>query len=154
MPRRALELSTPRLWAGACGVWLALSSSSVAGAPPVAAEPELSARLVCPRRPTPGRVVCEAELEVDSGVLSWADVLVLEAPAFAPPLRSRVGPSALFMKTEHRQRLQLALAATTAGTGVLRVRARAVHCHDAQRAECHPTTREASARVEVGPITP
>jgi hypothetical protein len=154
MQRSARWLSTPRRWASAGGVWLALSSGSVAGAPSVPAEPELSARLVCPRRPTPGRVVCEAELEVDSGLLSWADVLVLEAPAFAPPLRARVGPSALFMKTEQRQRLQLALAATSAGTGTLRVRARAVHCHDAQRAECHPTTREASARVEVGPITP
>ncbi len=114
---------------------------------------ELAARLECQRRPTPGRVLCEAELELESGVLVWADVLVLEAPSFAPPLRARVGPSALFMKTEQRQRLQLALAATEAGSGTLRVRARAVRCADASGRDCAPLTREAEATVTVGPIT-
>jgi hypothetical protein len=114
---------------------------------------ELSARLVCPRRPTPGRVVCEAELEVKAGVLAWADVLVIEAPAFAPPLRARVGPSALFMKSDQRQRLQLALAATSAGSGRLRVRARAVVCDGADLDACRPAVREADAMVDVGPIT-
>jgi hypothetical protein len=114
---------------------------------------EFSARLECQRRPTPGRVLCEAELEVERGVLVWADVLVLEAPPFAPPLRARVGPSALFMKTDQRQRLQLALAATEAGSGTLRVRARAVRCPDASGRDCAPLTREAEATVSVGPIT-
>jgi hypothetical protein len=131
---------------GAC---LLLTWSVLADAAP----PELSARLVCPRRPGPGRVVCEAEIELDAGVLAWADVLVLEAPSFAPPLRSRVGPSALHMKSEQRQRLQLALAATAPGSGTLRVRARAVACPDATLRGCQPVVRETQARVEVGPIT-
>lgn len=114
---------------------------------------DFAVRLECQRRAAPGRVLCEAELEVERGVLAWADVLVLEAPPFAPPLRARVGPSALFMKTEQRQRLQLALAATEAGSGTLRVRARAVRCPDASGRDCAPVTREAEATVTVGPIT-
>lgn len=114
---------------------------------------ELSARLVCPSRPGPGRVVCEVELEVEAGSLAWADVLVTEAPPFAAPLRARVGPSALFMKTEQRWRLQLALAATHAGSGRLRVRARAVWCSEAGARACRPVAREAEASVQVGPIT-
>lgn len=123
--------------------------ASALAAPP----PELSARLVCPPRPAPGRVVCEIELEVDAGVLVWADVLVVEAPPFAAPLRSRVGPPGLFMRSDRRQRLQLALAATRAGSGALRVRARAVFCADAEQRACHPIVEAAEAPVQVGPIT-
>lgn len=131
------------------GAWLVLSAPALADTRPA----ELSARLVCPRRPGPGRVVCEAELEIEAGVLAWADVLVLESPAFAPPLRSRVGPSALHMKSEQRQRLRLALAATAPGSGTLRARARAVACPDATLRGCQPIAREIQASVEVGPIT-
>jgi len=133
--------------------WVGLA---LLGASPGAAEPpgrDFAVRLECQRRPTPGRVLCEAELEVERGVLVWADVLVLEAPSFAPPLRARVGPSALFMKTDQRQRLQLALAATEAGRGTLAIRARAVRCPDAGGRDCEPVTREARAVVSVGPIT-
>lgn len=114
---------------------------------------ELSVRLSCQRRPTAGRVLCEAELEVDRGVLRWADVLVVRAPDFARPLRARVGPSGLFMKTERRQRLQLALAATEPGAGLLEVRARAVVCPDASGASCRALSRASAASVAVGPIT-
>jgi hypothetical protein len=128
-----------------------------------------SARLECQRRPTPGRVLCEAELEVDRGELVWGDVLVVQAPEFALPLRPRVGPGALFMRTAQRQRLQLALAASTEGDGRLTVRARAVVCVERPRREgspgtpetapdkperdCRAVTREVEARVSVGPIT-
>ncbi|HWO13110.1 MAG TPA: hypothetical protein VNN80_26600 [Polyangiaceae bacterium] len=135
-----------RLWLS--GVMLLAASIARGDEPPAP-----SARLVCPRRPGPGRIVCEAELELDRGVLVWADVLVLEAPQFAPPLRARVGPSALHMKSDQRQRLQLALAATAPGSGTLRVRARAVACPDATLRGCWSLVREAQARVEVGPIT-
>ena len=136
------------------GCTAALLASLAQAAPLNAAPPpELSARLECQRRPTPGRVLCEAELELSSGVLRWVDVLVVEAPAFARPLRARVGPSALFMKTERRQRLQLALAATDVGEGRLRVRARAVACPDSTGRDCRPQVREIEASVAVGPIT-
>jgi hypothetical protein len=128
---------------------MAMGLGNTAAAPPN----EFSVRLECQRRPTPGRVLCEAELEVRGGTLAWADVLVLEAPGFAPPLRSRLGPSAVFMKTEQRQRLHMALAATDAGQGRLRVRARAVHCPEPPRGECRAITAEAETNVFVGPIT-
>lgn len=143
-----------RLLARALG--LGALASSLLGPSAGSAEPsgrDLAVRLECQRRPTPGRVLCEVELEVERGVLVWADVLVLEAPPFAPPLRARVGPSALFMKTDQRQRLQLALAATEAGSGTLAVRARAVRCPDGSGRDCEPVTREARAVVSVGPIT-
>jgi hypothetical protein len=133
-----------------------LGLAAVTSAPaPVRATPaaELAVHLVCPQRPGPGRLVCEAELEVDVGSLAWADVLVIAAPAFARPLRSRVGPSAIVMASDQRQRLQLALAATAPGSGELRVRARAVVCADTEARSCRPAVREAVARVLVGPTT-
>lgn len=138
-----------RRLATAIGALLATSTFAA----PAEVPRELSARLACPARSSPGRVICDAELEVESGVLAWGDVLVIEAPAFAPPLRARVGPGALLMKTDQRQRLQLALAATRAGSGVLRVRARAVLCTDSAKRDCRPLTQLAEASVQVGPIT-
>ena len=133
---------------------LGVCAAVPAAAAPVAAAPrELSVRLECQRRPTPGRVLCEAELELASGVLRWTDVLVVTAPDFARPLRSRVGPSALFMKTERRQRLQLALAATRLGRGTLTVQARAVLCPDATGRDCRALVHEVETQVSVGPIT-
>jgi hypothetical protein len=135
--------------------WLrsALFAASLATTASGSAPSDLSAHLSCQRRATPGRVLCEAELEVGDGTLRWSDVLVLEAPPFAPPLRSRVGPGALFMKTERRHRLQLALAATVLGQGTLRVRARAVYCPDATGHDCRALVREVETSVQVGPIT-
>jgi len=140
-------------WAllGLCAATPAAAAAPAAAAP--AASRELSVRLECQRRPTPGRVLCEAELELSLGVLRWADVLVVAAPDFARPLRSRVGPSALFMKTERRQRLQLALAATQLGRGTLKVQARAVSCPDATGRDCRALVREVETSVAVGPIT-
>jgi hypothetical protein len=139
-------VSLPRRW----WLWLLGGCAALGTAPPPA---ELGLRLECQRRPAAGRVLCEAEIEVDRGVLRWADVLVVSAPSFARPLRARVGPSALFMKTERRQRLQLALAATELGDGQLQVRARAVVCPDASGRSCRALTREGTGRVAVGPIT-
>jgi hypothetical protein len=140
--------------ARALGLFWALPLLLWSAAPPAsAAAPEASVRLSCQRRPTPGRVLCELELELSSGGLRWADVLVVDAPEFARPLRSRVGPNGLFMKTERRQRLQLALAATGVGRGLLKVRARAVYCADASGRDCRALVREAQAPVAVGPIT-
>jgi hypothetical protein len=134
------------------GLYLVEGVGTLAAAP-LPPSPDFSARLQCQRRSTPGRVLCEAELEVNSGVLRWGDVLVLDAPEFARPLRARVGPSALFMQSERRQRLQLALAATHDGTGSLKVRARGVVCPDASGQNCRAVSHELSASVLVGPIT-
>jgi hypothetical protein len=133
-------------------VWLGLSSTALA----TASEPQFSAVLDCPRRATPGRIVCEAELEITRGKLAWGDILVLDAPDFARPLRARVGPSSATLQRDRRMRLQLALAATAAGEGRLRVRARAVYCLDPGASgldRCRPVSAEAEAEVRVGPIT-
>jgi hypothetical protein len=133
---------------------MALGSMGLAGsAEAVPPATPLSVHLECQRRATPGRVLCEAELEVNQGRLVWGDVLVLEAPAFAPPLRARVGPGGALMKTEQRERLQMALAATRVGQGHLIVRARGVLCPDASGDGCRALVAEADTVVAVGPIT-
>src|SRR5262245_49992884 len=153
MTLRAAAPRSQRHWLLLGAAALSSLLAAVGAAPAAAAPPDASVHLSCQRRPTPGRVLCELEIELASGALRWADVLVVEAPEFAQPLRSRVGPNALFMKTERRQRLQLALAATRLGQGTLRVQARAVRCPDASGQNCRALVREAEASVAVGPIT-
>jgi hypothetical protein len=112
------------------------------------------ARLSCRREPGPGRVLCELEVEAPTGRLAWADALVVRAPAFARPLRARVGPKSATGGTERRLRLPIALGATQNGKGELRVRARWVRCRASagKRELCEPGSRLVSARVEVGAI--
>lgn len=112
------------------------------------------ARLVCGKEAAPGRVLCELELEVTTGRISWADVLVTASPTFAKPLRSRVaaGESA----TPRRIRIQLALAATERGTGKLQVLARSVVCQpkpDGDGELCDAHVRPVEATVVVGAET-
>jgi hypothetical protein len=112
------------------------------------------ARLGCGKEAAPGRVLCELELEVTSGRISWADALVTGSPAFAKPLRSRVagGQAA----TPRRIRIQLALAATERGSGKLQVLARSVVCRpkpDEDGELCDAHVRPVEATVVVGADT-
>ena len=117
------------------------------------AEPELSIVLACRRESGPGRVLCEAEVEATEGRLSWADVVVLEAPEFAKALRVRIGPLEATAKSERRLRLPLALLAARNGKGVLVVRARAVVCRASGSGQsCLPREGVARTEVEVGPV--
>lgn len=135
--------------------WLAsavlISTSTVLGAE---AEPESKgpdARLGCRREAAPGRVVCELELEVTEGRLSWADALVTSAPSFARPLRSRVAGSE--SSTPRRIRIELVLAATERGSGKISVLARSVACRSnsgGAEEQCDAYSREVSAMVVVG----
>ena len=121
----------------------------------VRAEPApADARLSCRREATPGRVLCELELEVASGRLVWGDALVVRSPAFARPLRARVGPNNAAASSLRRLRLPLALAATSAGQGQLAVRARLVHCRSEPSGAqlCVPQVRDVTAVIEVGAI--
>jgi hypothetical protein len=81
--------------------------------------------------------------------LSWADVLVVRAPAFARPLRSRV-PKPKLSGNDSKTEVLLALLASGTGRGTLTVRARAVLCSRAEPAVCRPAMREASIELEVG----
>jgi hypothetical protein len=117
-------------------------------------EEPLRGTLSCAHRSSPGRVVCELELEVTSGSLVWADLVVVEAPDFAPPLRSRVGPGEARATTNDRIRLPVALVAHEEGTGRLAVRGRAVRCSESESGRtCVPESLVTTARVVVGPLT-
>jgi hypothetical protein len=112
------------------------------------------ARLGCGKEAAPGRVLCELELEVTNGRISWADALVTATPAFAKPLRSRVAGGAT--STPRRIRIQLALAATERGSGKLQVLARSVVCRPSPGEEgevCDAYVRTVEATVIVGADT-
>lgn len=116
----------------------------------VGAAPLPVARLSCRPEAGPGRVLCELEVEAPASQrLTWADALVVEAPAFAAPLRARVGSSQATARTDSRIRLPVALGATHAGEGLLRVKARYVTCPSAP-GPCSSGTRTVEAAVRVG----
>lgn len=112
----------------------------------------LAATASCERRATKGRVVCDVEVESADARIAWADVLVVAAPPFAPPLRSRVGVAEARVRTDRRVRIPVALLATGLGKGKLVVRARAVLCRarEAARESCVPEASEAAAELVVG----
>ncbi len=111
--------------------------------------PSLAVQLDCPARAGQGRIVCMLELSSRPGsVLRWADALVVSAPDFAPPLRSRRVAS---VPEEGTGRTTIAspLFAREENTGTLRVKARAVVCAEGARESCSPVWREAQASVAV-----
>lgn len=144
---RAVRGRPSQRWLGLLG---RLGVVLVLGVAP-AADSDLRVTLECQPRAAPGRVLCEAELRVADGRLEWADVLVLAAPDFAPPLRARVGAAGMEQPASQRQRVQLALAGTRPGSGWLRVRGRAVYCPSDTGRSCRAVLREAEALVQVGP---
>lgn len=128
----------------------------LAGSPVLAADaPEPAVRLSCRSEPSPGRVLCELEIEVRSGRLAWGDALVVGTPAFARPLRSRVGVREATTKTERRLELPLAFVATETGEGEIEVLARAVLCTprpESSRELCLPRTTRARTAMVVGAV--
>jgi len=115
----------------------------------------LVARLSCQRAAVPGRVLCELTTKPSSGKLVWSDALVVHAPGFARPLRSRfvvqlgagAEPGAAWAK--------LALVASGSGQGQLELLARGVVCPDPAAGEpCKAVALPVSALVEVGPTPP
>jgi hypothetical protein len=105
----------------------------------------------CERKPAKGRVLCDVELEAPRGKIAWADVLVVEAPAFAPPLRSRVALGDERSRTERRVRIPVAFVAKSQGRGNVELRGRAVVCVPAGDAEsCSPAQKDVKAELVVG----
>jgi hypothetical protein len=126
-------------------------------APALAADdrPAPVAALGCEPRPSKGRVVCVLEIEAPSGRLVWADLLVVETPDFARPLRSRVGFLDATSRTEQRVRLSVAFLALREGEGRVAVRARSVVCQPNETGElCLPHAKQAEASLVVGPVRP
>ncbi len=109
----------------------------------------LEAKLRCEPALSVGRVRCALEVAAPSGSrLAWVDALVVETPPFARALRARVaqpvGPN------QAKAELLLGLVASAEGSGVLRVKARAVVCPSAGTSRCRAMTRLESLELEVG----
>lgn len=128
------------------------AGSNVSAAPvsPASSDvPALALRLDCPTRAGKGRVVCTLEVEARKGkVLRWADALVVSSPEFAPPLRSRI-LATLPQEGAPKATISIPLFAREENTGVVRVKARAVVCEEAERDTCAPESREIEASVAV-----
>jgi hypothetical protein len=109
--------------------------------------PSLVAEVRCDPLPGPGKVQCLVGVRPGGGALRWSDAIVLSAPPFAPPLRTRVAAGDAKRNDAEGADFSLALAATADGVGELKVLARAVVCGDAG---CRPVQAEGVARVAVG----
>jgi hypothetical protein len=101
----------------------------------------------CDPLPGPGKVQCLVRVRPVGGVLKWSDAIVVAAPSFAPPLRTRVAAGDAKRSDPDGVEFSLALAATGDGVGELRVLARGAVCGDGG---CRPVQAEGSARVAVG----
>jgi hypothetical protein len=142
MRPRAAEGRSPRAAAAFGLALVALTASSRA-----AREPALAAEARCEPIPGPGKVLCTVQERSVGGKFSWGDVIVLSAPPFAPPLRTRVAAADASRSDAEGADFGLALAATADGSGELRVLARAVVCGESG---CRPVRTEATAKVAVG----
>ncbi|MEO7036646.1 MAG: hypothetical protein ABI548_22050 [Polyangiaceae bacterium] len=124
-------------------------------APVCAGDSLLFVLVQCGRAPGPGRVLCEVSAKPKSGRLVWSDVLVVHAPEFARPLRSRL---VLALGASPAAAATLALVASQAGQGKLELLVRGVICSDDQAGagqRCRALAQPVSALLEVGaPVSP
>jgi hypothetical protein len=81
--------------------------------------------------------------------LSWADVLVTRTPAFARPLRARIGFSERTEHTEQSVLIPIALVAVAEGDGQVEVEGRVVLCPAKQGGACGARTLALRAPVHV-----
>jgi hypothetical protein len=113
--------------------------------------PPLSATMQCERASEPGRVRCTVEVRGAAGrAISWADVQVLDVPAFASTLKARLGREDATAREPELYKFAFGLVARTAGQGEARVRVRAVTCEAAGGARCLPFAVEVRAPLVVG----
>lgn len=136
------------------GSTLALSTALAAVtavAPAVA--PRLDVAASCERKATKGRVLCDVEFEIPDGRIAWADVVVVDAPPFAKPLRSRVGVLDARSRTDRRIHIPVAFIARDQGRGTVAFRGRAVVCASAgSRETCAPATHDVAVELKVGAV--
>jgi len=107
----------------------------------------LAAEVTCDPLPGPGKVQCLVRVRPVGGSLVWSDAIVLSAPPFAHPLRTRVAVGDAKRNDAEGADFSLALAATGDGVGELKILARATVCGDGG---CRPVQTEGAARVVVG----
>ena len=123
------------------------------GASHVHAEgPLFQASLSCPPAAAPGRIVCELVTRATAGKLVWSDALVVRAPVFARPLRSRFVAQLGATPATGEASAKLALVATEVGDGKLELLARGVICHEGPAGEwCGPVRAAVTTDLWVGP---
>lgn len=126
--------------------------SALVGASAAAEEPQAHVDLSCRPEAAPGRVLCELKYTANAGArLVWADALVVDAPSFARPLRTRVTPERFKETSAAERKLSLGFVAEKSGVGQVRVKARAVVCSGSGDQErCHPESHDVSAELRVG----
>lgn len=113
-----------------------LGASTVALAPGAvradpAPRPEVAGEvsLDCERVGDVGRVRCTVELRVPAGrSVRWADVVLTALPPFALALKGRLGPDEAAAREPSFWRWPFAVAARSAGEGVVEARVRFVEC--------------------------
>ena len=141
--RERLRRSLGARAASSVAALLVVSTSAAADSP------RLDVIASCEHRATKGRVLCDVDLEVKEGRIAWADVVVVAAPDFAPPLRSRVTLADARARTEQRVRIPVAFVAREQARGTGTLRGRAVVCLGA--APCVPAAGATSVELAVGP---
>jgi hypothetical protein len=129
-----------------------LAAPFLAGAAAATGSRTVDVTATCEHKAAKGRVICDVEIEATGGRIAWADVVVVEAPPFAPPLRSRVAFADARTRTDRRVRIPVAFVATAQGRGTVTVRGRAVVCTGSpgEHESCGPASKEVSADLVVG----
>ncbi|HYP98766.1 MAG TPA: hypothetical protein VER96_08835 [Polyangiaceae bacterium] len=136
-------------WLLALGFGLSLASRVGAKEPP------FQASLSCPPVTGPGRIVCELSARATEGRLVWSDALVVRAPAFARPLRSRFVAQLGSAATSGAASAKLALVASQAGEGKLELLARGVICREGPAGEwCGPVQAPLIVELRVAASAP
>lgn len=131
---------------------LLLSWSALCIADHRADEVQVSATMSCDRRTEPGRVTCAVEARaMGDRSIAWADVELIELPAFTSALRGRIGPSDVTSRDTAKQAWAFGLVARKAGIGEARARLRAVVCEgEASASRCAPVVVVVRATIQVG----
>jgi len=140
----------------------AVSSAALATllsfSPDAGADDAVQATLRCAPRVGRGRVLCDVDMTVKSGRLTWADAIIIETPSFAAALRDRVGMRNASERSAQHMRLPFALLARASGKGQVTIKARVVWCKATPRSGqggssvnelCLSATSTASAEVIV-----
>ena len=109
------------------------------------------ASLSCQPAAGPGRILCELTTRAVEGKLVWSDALVVRAPAFVRPLRSRFAARLREAEGSGGAWAKLALVASEAGEGKLELLARGVICHEGPAGEwCAPVQAPVTVEIHVG----
>jgi hypothetical protein len=123
----------------------ALAAASAASADAV----DAGASLSCDPSASAGRVVCAVDARVSpDDVIAWGDVIFLATPAFASPLRARVGPQEATRAGPAHWRWAFAVVARSPGSGTIEGRVRLVVCRGAL---CSPRELRVAGPISVAP---